>query len=74
MNREYILKLIAVIGALFVAYLWSGGVWSYDNGKRYNKITGTIEYLYDGEWMSTSDVAKYEEEFNKLHGDPASIK
>lgn len=68
--KEFTLKLIAILGALFIGYLWSGGVWSYDGGTRYNKITGNTEYLYDREWLSADDVAKHEEEFHKLHGDP----
>jgi hypothetical protein len=47
-NREYVLKLIAVIGALFVAFLWSGGVWGYSSVQgnlRHNKITGTTQYM-----------------------------
>lgn len=54
MNKEYVLKLIAVIGGLFVAYLWSGGVWEIkavdDNLIRMNKITGTTYFAYERQW------------------------
>jgi len=62
-NKEYILKLIAVIGALFVAFLWSGGIWEHrvvgDENVRINKITGTMYKLTRrGEWLSLDDIAK----------------
>lgn len=48
------LKLFIVVGALFVAFLWSGGVWEVkgigDNLVRTNKITGAVDYGYSGEW------------------------
>jgi len=44
-----IIQLIAVIGTLFIAFLWSGGVYEHkkigDQQVRINKITDTVEYL-----------------------------
>lgn len=49
MNKEYILKLFAVIGALIVGYLISGGIYAYmamgSNTVRINKITGSVEAI-----------------------------
>lgn len=43
-----LLKIIAVAIALFIAYLWSGGVWNYhpsDKMQRVHKITGEVNVL-----------------------------
>lgn len=55
MSREYILKIVSIVSALFIGYLWSGGIWQYadleEYPKRVNKITGTYEALdRDGKW------------------------
>ncbi|MFH0710152.1 MAG: hypothetical protein V2A75_08100 [Pseudomonadota bacterium] len=38
-----------MIGALFIGYLWSDGVWEYREVGNYpfrmNKITGTTQYI-----------------------------
>lgn len=45
--KEYILKVVAVIGVLFIGYLWSGGIWEYSDREplRHNKITGATQYM-----------------------------
>lgn len=54
MNKEFILKVAALIVTLFIGYLWSGGVWEYRHKDRFmfksNKLTGTTYVLYESEW------------------------
>lgn len=54
MNRELALKAVALIGTLFIGYLWSGGMWEYRHNNRFvfksNKLTGTSYVLYESEW------------------------
>lgn len=60
------LKLIGVIGGLFVAFLWSGGIWEYrldKNTMRINKITGTVHALdFDSEQRRYfwNDITNYQ--------------
>ena len=46
-NFDKILKIVTVLGGLFVAFLWSGGVWEYEEGtkERINKITGSVSVI-----------------------------
>ncbi|MDQ7067763.1 MAG: hypothetical protein Q9M40_07210 [Sulfurimonas sp.] len=42
--KEYVLKVFFAIALLFILFLWSGGIYEYQNkGLRFNKITGNIE-------------------------------
>jgi hypothetical protein len=49
MDKNFALKLIGLVGILFLGYLWIGGIYTYgemgSQKVRTNKVTGTIEYL-----------------------------
>lgn len=53
-NFDKILNIVAVMVALLAILLFSGGIWELktvgDLPIRMNKITGSTEYGYIGEW------------------------
>lgn len=84
MNVRSLLKAVVVIAALFIAYMWSGGIYVYhfskDGGSiRVNKITNKAYLLtFDEEkrvhyWLDADSVEPVEKEEPEPAPDPAIL-
>lgn len=53
-NFDKMFKIVAVMVALLGMLLFSGGIWEVkevnSNLIRINKITGSVDYAYEGQW------------------------